>query len=167
MINQLKVSSSNLFWKTALFLSMSSILLIGVYFLIYEECSSLIILVGLCCFFVPWSYFKVLDALDLMKKQFQKVCIEDDFLLFEHLPLQGGSTASAQIEYKNIKSVTMKGSQLNILFVQRFEWEGDPCDFITPSGFVPKLQVFSLTWNKKKRRATIALLESKGLFEKR
>jgi hypothetical protein len=93
--------------------------------------------------------------------------IEDESILFEHLPLQGGREVSVQIDFKNIKSITVVGLKLHVLFVQRFEWEGDSCDFITPSGFVPKLQVFSLAFNRRKRRAIIALLESKGLIDKR
>jgi hypothetical protein len=54
-------------------------------------------------------------------------------------------------------------TSIHFLFVRRYEWEGVPCEFITPSGFVPKLQVFSLTVNTRKRGEILDLVYSKGI----
>jgi hypothetical protein len=54
-------------------------------------------------------------------------------------------------------------TSIHVLFVRRYEWEGAQCEFITPSGFVPKLQVFSLSMNKRKRQEILDLLYSKGI----
>ena len=89
--------------------------------------------------------------------------IEDEYLLFEHLPLQGGHSVCAQIDFKNIESIQIKFTGIHVLFVRRYEWEGEACDFITPSGYVPKLQIFSLSLNTRKRREILSLLESKGI----
>ena len=163
MTKELKVSLVNFYWKTSLFLSIVVMSLLSLYYLITYEYSSLIIIVGFSCFFIPWSFFLTLNELDNCRMQFQKVSIEDEYLLFENLPWQGGAVY-AQIAFKNVKSVTTQGPKLNVLFVQRPEWDGQNNDFIIPFGKVPKLQIFSLSWNWKKRRAIIRLLESKGLL---
>lgn len=166
MMKVLKVDSTRFYLKTVLFLIGFIGLLINLYFLYSAESTTLIIILVAASFFIPWSFFSAIGERDIQRKQFQKMTIEDESILFEHLPLQGGREVSVQIYFKNIKSVSVKGLKLYILFVQRFEWEGDSCDFITPSGFVPKLQTFSLAFNSRKRRAIIELLESKGLIDK-
>jgi len=162
----LKVDSTRFYVKTVLFLIGFVGLLANLYFLYNDESTKLIIILVAASFFIPWSFFSAIGERDIQRKQFQKMTIEDEYIVFEHLPLQGGRDVSVQIDFKNIKSFTVKGLKLHVLFVQRFEWEGEPCDFITPSGFVPKLQVYSLTLNTKKRRAIIQLLNSKSLIGK-
>jgi hypothetical protein len=162
----LKVDSTRFYVKTVLFLIGFIGLLANLYFLYSDESTKLVIILVAASFFIPWSFFSAIGERDIQRKQFQKMTIEDECIVFEHLPLQGGRDVSVQIDFKNIKSFTVKGMKLHVLFVQRFEWEGDACDYITPSGFVPKLQVFSLALKMKKRRAIIELLESKGLINK-
>lgn len=164
MMKVLKVDSTRFYLKTVLFLIGFIGLLINFYFLFSAESTTLTIILVVATFFVPWSFFSAIGQRDIQRKQFQKMTIEDNYIFFEHLPLQGGSEVSVQIDFKNIKSVSIKGLKLYILFVRRFEWEGDSCDFITPSGLVPKLQIFSLTLNSRKRRVIIELLRSKGLI---
>ena len=163
----LKVDSTKFYVKAVLFSIGFIGLLINLYFLYLAESTANIIILVVASFLIPWSFFSAVGERDMLRKQFQKMTIEDESILFEHLPLQGGREVSVQIDFKNIKSITVVGLKLHVLFVQRFEWEGDSCDFITPSGFVPKLQVFSLAFNSRKRRSIIALLESKGLIDKR
>jgi hypothetical protein len=166
MDNVLKVDSTRFYFKTVLFLLAFFGLLINLYFLYSAENTLLIIILVVASFFIPWSFFSAVGERDIQRKQFRKMTIEDEYIFFEHLPLQGGRGVTVQIDFKNIKSVTVKGLKLHILFVQRFEWEGDSCDFITPSGFVPKLQVFSIGFNSRKRKAIMELLESKKLIDK-
>jgi hypothetical protein len=162
----LKVDLTRFYVKSAIFLIGLIGLLINLYALFNSESTILIIIPVVASFFIPWSFFSAVGERDILRKQFHKMTIEDEYIVFEHLPLQGGRDVSVQIDFKNIKSFTVKGLKLHVLFVQRFEWEGDACDFITPSGFVPKLQVYSLTLNTKKRRAIIQLLNSKSLIGK-
>lgn len=163
----LKVDLTRFYLKTMIFLIGFIGLLLNLYALFNTESTLLIIILVAASFFIPWSFFSAIGERDIQRKQFQKMTIEDDYIFFEHLPLQGGRDVSVQIDFNNIKSIQVKGLKLYILFVQRFEWEGDSCDFIIPSGYVPKLQVFSLALQMKKRRAIIELLESKGLIDKK
>ena len=105
----------------------------------------------------------MLNEWDKNQKQFQILRIEEEYLLFEHLPLQGGKKAKAEIAFENIQNITIKVSGIRVLYVRRHEWKGVPCDFITPSGFVPKSQDFALTMNVGKRREILNFLASKGI----
>jgi len=165
MTVQLKINKTIFYLNALLFVSMSLVFVIGLYF--SNNLDSYIVFIGsgMACFILPWSFFSAMSEWDKNQKQFQTLKIEDDFLLFENLPLQGGSTQFVQIDFKNIEKIQVKSTAIHVLFVRRYEWEGEPCDFITPSGFVPKLQQFSLTLKPSKRREIINLLESKGLID--
>lgn len=167
MNNVLKVSRAIFNFKLFLFISASVGFIVSLYVSYQRDSPSLFIEVGLASFILPWSFFSALSERDKSNKQFQRLTIELDHLLFEHLPLQGGTTTSAQIDFKNIESIQLKWTSIDVLFVRRYEWEGVQCEFITPSGFVPKLQVFSLTMNKRRRQEIIDLLSSKGIKLKR
>ena len=163
MNNVLKVSRINFQFRLFLFVLASVGFIFSLYVSYLRDSPSLFIEVGLASFILPWSFFSALSEWDKSKKQFQLLSIEKDHLLFAHLPIQGGTAANAQIDFKNIESVHIKMTSIHILFVRRYEWEGAQCEFITPSGFVPKLQVFSLTINKRKRLEILDLLHSKGI----
>ena len=50
------------------------------------------------------------------------------------------------------------------MFVPRYEWSGDQCTFIHPSGFVPKLQTFSWSFvSKQNKKEILELLEMRGV----
>ena len=163
MNNVLKVSRTIFYFRLFLFVSASVGFIFSLYVSYQRDSPSLFIEVGLASFILPWSFFSALSEWDKSKKQFQLLSIEKDHLLFAHLPIQGGTAANAQIDFKNIESVQIKMTSIHILFVRRYEWEGAQCEFITPSGFVPKLQVFSLSMNKRKRQEILDLLKSKGI----
>ncbi len=159
----LKIDSTILHLKIALFIVGFFGIVVSTYFLYFGNSTILIFNLVLASFFIPWSFFLGLGEWDKHRKQFQKMTIEDEYLLFEHLPLQGGHSVCAQIDFKNIESIQIKFTGIHVLFVRRYEWEGEACDFITPSGYVPKLQIFSLSLNTRKRREILSLLESKGI----
>ena len=163
MNNVLKVSRTIFYLRLSVFVLASVGFIFSLYVSYLRDSPSLFIEVGLASFILPWSFFSALSEWDKSKKQFQLLTIEKDHLLFAHLPIQGGTAASAQIDFKNIESVQIKMTSIHILFVRRYEWEGAQCEFITPSGFVPKLQIFSLAMNKRNRREILDLLKSKGI----
>lgn len=167
MNNVLKINKSNYVLKAMIFLVACVGFIYSLYVSYHRDSASLFIEVGLASFILPWSFFSALSEWDKSKKQFQRLTIQPDHLLFEHLPLQGGTTTSAQIDFKNIESIQLNWTSIDVQFVRRYEWEGVQCEFITPSGFVPKLQVFSLTMNKLRRQEVIDLLSSKGIKLKR
>ena len=163
MNNVLKVSRTIFYFRLFLFVLASVGFIVSLYVSYLRDSPSIFLEVGLASFILPWSFFSALSEWDKSKKQFQLLSIEKDHLLFAHLPIQGGTAANAQIDFKNIESVHIKMTSIHILFVRRYEWEGAQCEFITPSGFVPKLQVFSLSMNKRKRQEILDLLYSKGI----
>jgi hypothetical protein len=151
----LKVSHTEYYKRFFLFVSILIASALGLYFLIYTELTSLILGIGASCVLLPWSFFRSLAKIDEARKQFQKVTFLDDGLVFEHLPLQGGEGVKSTISYENIKNVRITKNCLYILFVPRYEWVGELCMFIVPSGFVPKLQVFSWTYVPKQSKMEI------------
>lgn len=159
----LKVNRTIFYLKLLVFAAASAGFIISLYVSYLRDSPSLFIEVGLASFILPWSFFSALSEWDKSKKQFQLLSIEKDHLLFTHLPIQGGTAAKAQIDFNNIENVHIKMTSIHILFVRRYEWEGAQCEFITPSGFVPKLQVFSLSMNKRNRQEILDLLYSKGI----
>lgn len=163
MNNLLKVSRTIFYFRLFVFILASVGFVLSLYVSYLRDSPSLFVEVGLASFILPWSFFSALSEWDKSKKQFQRLTIDTDHLLFEHLPLQGGTSANALIDFKNIDSVQIKWTSIHVLFVRRYEWEGAQCEFITPSGFVPKSQVFSISMNKRKRREILDLLYSKGI----
>ena len=164
MKKSLSVSHYYFHLRFSLFLTILIICSTSLYFLIYVQFTSLIIGIGLSAIFIPWSFFYAIMKKDEANKQFQKVTFLEEAILFENLPLQGGVKIKMQIAYRNIKSVKIGKEGLFMLFVPRFEWVGPECTYITPSGYVPKLQVFS--WklvSSAKKQAILTVLEEKGI----
>ena len=105
MTVQLKINKTIFYLNALLFVSMSLVFVIGLYF--SNNLDSYIVFIGsgMACFILPWSFFSAMSEWDKNQKQFQTLKIEDDFLLFENLPLQGGSTQFVQIDFKNIEKI--------------------------------------------------------------
>jgi hypothetical protein len=123
--------------------------------LIYAELTSLIIGIGAASILLPWSYFFALAKMDDSRKQFQTITFLEDVIQFENLPKQGGEKVKVLIPYENIKNVRMTKNCFYILFVPRYEWVGELCAYIVPSGYVPKMQVFSWRLLSKQRKTEI------------
>jgi hypothetical protein len=153
----LTVSLYEYYKRFFLFVSILIASALGLYFLIYTELSSLIIGIGASCVLLPWSFFRSLAKIDEARKQFQKVTFHDDGLVFENLPLQGGDSVKSTISFENIKNVRITKNCFYILFVPRYEWKGELCTFIIPSGFVPKLQVYS--WRFVSKQSKLEIME--------
>lgn len=155
MNRTLIVSYQKFYNKAALFVLIVLCCAVGLYFLIYGQLPTLIIGVGISSFLVPWSLFNAISQMDKTKRQFQSVTFLEDCLLFENLPIQGGEKVQVKILYENIKFVRVSPNTFSMMFVPRFEWSGDQCTYIHPSGFVPKLQTFSWYFVSKQNKMEI------------
>jgi hypothetical protein len=113
---------------------------------------------------LPWSFISAWKERIQILNQFQTLEVEDDFLLFKNLPLKGGQTVCAQIDFENIEKLHVKFTSIQVTFVNTFKWNGEPCSFISPLGKVPVSQRFSLTVDPIIRSQKLIFLESKGLI---
>jgi hypothetical protein len=163
MTKALKVSSTRLFWRTILFLLILTVSILSAYFLIYDEEFIYMIVIGFSCFFIPWSYFELVEVSELKRRQFQKLVIEEDHLLFEHLPKYGGVKLTLPVDYSNIKNITINKSCLSVQVVRRQNWKGLTQDFFMPIGPVPKSQRFSLPTNHVQRAEILNFFSTKGI----
>jgi hypothetical protein len=100
---------------------------------------------------------------ELKKRQFQKLVIEEDHFLFEHLPQRGGEKVTLPVDYTNIKNIEVHKSCLSIEVVRRQNWNGVPQEFFMPMGPVPKLQRFSLPASQSQRVEILNFLASKHI----
>lgn len=155
MNRTLFVSYQNFYKRLALFAAIVLCCSVGIYLLIYGQLSTLIIGIGISSFLVPWSFFNAISHLDKAKRQFQTVTFLEECLLFENLPIQGGEKVQVKILYENIKFVRVSPNTFSMMFVPRFEWSGDQCTYIHPSGYVPKLQTFSWYFVSKQNKMEI------------
>jgi hypothetical protein len=163
MSKVLNASATTLYWKIVLFLLILSISAVSAYFLIYQEEFIFIIIIGFSCFFIPWSYFELLEVSELKRRQFQKLAIKEEHLLFEHLRQRGGEKISLPVAYENIKSIGVKKSCLSVQVVRRQNWNGTANEFFIPMGTVPKSQLFALPSNQRQRAEIINFLTNKGV----
>ena len=164
MNRTLFVSYQHFYKRLALFASIVLCCAVGIYLLIYGQLSTLIIGIGISSFLVPWSFFNAISHLDKAKRQFQTVTFLEECLLFENLPIQGGEKVQVKILYENIKYVRISNNTFCTMFVPRYEWSGDKCTFIHPSGFVHKLQTFSWSFvSKQNKKEILELLEMRGV----
>jgi hypothetical protein len=76
-----------------------------------------------------------------------------------------GPKEYVQIDFNNIKRVKVKLTAIQILFVRRYEWKGEFCEYIMPNGYVELSQEFSLSLNPIKRDRLKKFFQSKGLIE--
>jgi hypothetical protein len=164
MNRTLIVSYQNFYKRLALFVIILLCCSVGLYFLIYSQLSTLIIGIGISSFLVPWSFFNAISHLDKAKRQFQSVTFLEECLLFENLPIQGGEKVQVKIHYENIKYIKISYNTFCTMFVPRYEWSGDQCTYIHPSGFVPKLQTFSWSFvSKQNKKEILDLLELRNV----
>ena len=164
MNRTLFVSYQNFYKRLALFAAIVLCCEVGIYLLIYGQLSTLIIGIGISSFLVPWSFFHAISHLDKAKRQFQTVTFLEECLLFENLPIQGGEKVQVKILYENIKYVRIANNTFYTMFVPRYEWSGDQCTFIQPSGFVPKLQTFSWYFvSKQNKKEILELLDMRNV----
>jgi len=164
MNRTLFVSYQNFYKRLALFASIVLCCAVGIYLLIYGQLSTLIIGIGISSFLVPWSFFHAISHLDKARRQFQTVTFLEECLLFENLPIQGGEKVQVKILYENIKYVRIANNTFYTMFVTRYEWSGDQCTFIHPSGFVPKLQTFSWSFvSKQNKKEILELLDMRNV----
>ncbi len=161
----LKVSHTKYYQRLLLLFLLVICCSIGLYFLIYSQLSSLIIGIGLSSLLIPWSFFYAISELDKTKKQFQKITFLEDYMIFEHLPMQGGEKVQVKINFENIKSVKLTKNEFQILLVPRYEWVGVECSFITPSGYVPRKQVFSWCFiSRLKKKIILDCLKARNIW---
>jgi hypothetical protein len=163
MSQVLSVHQALFYLKALRFVLLTSCLLAGTYYFFYLDVFVWFVNVGLALFIIPWSFMSALKESYKNKSQFQILKVEEQHFHFENLPLQGGSRLFAKIDFQNIKTIEIKRRSIEVLFVRRYKWIGEPCDYIEPVGYVPKLQVFALPLDQKKKREFINTLKAKGI----
>jgi hypothetical protein len=163
MPQELSVRQTLLYYKASRFVFLSGVFLTCTYYFFYLDVFIWFVNVGLGLFIIPWSFMSAMKESYKNKNQFQILKVEEDHFLFENLPLQGGSRLHAKIDFQNIKTIQIKRRSIEVLFVRRYKWIGEPCDYIEPVGYVPKLQVFALPFQNKKKREIINLLNATGI----
>lgn len=163
MSQVLSAHQTVLYLKNFRFVLLAIGFIIGTYYFFYLDVFIWFVNVGLALFVIPWSFMSALKESYKYKSQFQILKVEEQHLHFENLPLQGGSRIFANIDYQNIKTIHIKRRSIEVLLVRRYKWIGDPCDYIEPVGYVPKLQVFALPADTKKKREIIDLMKAKGI----
>jgi hypothetical protein len=119
----------------------------------------------LACFVLPWWYIEAFSEWDKNQKQFQSLIIKDEYLIFEFLPMELGPKEYVKIDFNNIKRIQVTLVSIQVLFVLKYEWEGEFCEHIMPSGHAPLLQEFSLGLNPNKRSRIKRFFESKELID--
>ena len=165
MRSKLKVSRTSFYLKLLRF-ALAILFFISCFFMFRLITSSnLIILTVLACFILPWCYIEALSEWDKNQKQFQSLRIKDEFLIFEFLPLELGPKEYVQIDFNNIKRIQVTLISIRILFVLKYEWKGEFCEHIMPSGHAPLLQEFSMGLNPSKRSRIKKFFESKELID--
>jgi hypothetical protein len=159
----LNASATKLYWRIFLFSLILTSSAISAYFLIYQEEFIFIILIGFSCFLIPWSYFELLEVSELKRRQFQKLAIKEEHLVFEQLRRRGGDKIALPVTFDNIKCVGIDKSCLTIEVVRRQNWNGAANEFFIPMGNVPKSQLFALPANHSQRIEIINFLTNKGI----
>jgi hypothetical protein len=160
MSQELFVRQTLLYYKACRFVLLTSVFITGTYYFFYLDVFVWFVTIGLALFIIPWSFMSAMKESYKNKSQFQILKVKDDHFHFENLPLQGGSRLYAKIDFRNIKTISIKRRSVEVLFVRRYKWIGEPCDYIEPVGYVPKLQVFALPFQNKKKREIIAVLKA-------
>jgi hypothetical protein len=163
MTQELSVRQTLLYYKASRFVFLSCAFITCTYYFFYLDVFIWFVNIGLALFIIPWSFMSAMKESYKNKNQFQILKVQDDHFLFENLPLQGGSRLHAKIDFQNIKTISIKRRSIEVLFVRRYKWVGEPCNYIEPVGYVPKLQVFALPFQNKKKREIIELLKAKGI----